>query len=121
MLFNNINNQDEVGRIIEQLIDSDNLHAFYTSSEWLNLRAAVLEVHKFECQHCKAKGFYKKATTVHHIQFVRRHPRLALSKTYFYLEKEYKQLIPLCHDCHEAVHDYRSSKKKEMPLTIERW
>jgi hypothetical protein len=34
----NIHNQDEVGEWIKDLIAADNLHVFYTSSYWLNLR-----------------------------------------------------------------------------------
>ena len=112
--------KDETELWIQRLIDTNNLHAFYTSSLWLNLREEVLDEHKHECQHCKQKGFYKKADTVHHVQYVKKHPRLALSKTYIFQGKEYKNLIPLCHDCHEQVQDYRR-KKKVIPLTEERW
>jgi 5-methylcytosine-specific restriction protein A len=116
----NIHNQDEVGRWVQQLIDENNLHAFYTSSYWLNLREEVLREYKYECQDCKARGWYTKANHVHHIQYVKNHPRLALSKTYIFQGKEYRNLIPLCHDCHEKRHDYRQKKKKK-PLTEERW
>ncbi|EHQ88443.1 putative restriction endonuclease [Desulfosporosinus youngiae DSM 17734] len=113
-------NQDEVGRWVQSLIDSNNIHAFYVSSYWLRLRAEVLLEFKNECRHCKARGFYKRADTVHHVQYVRRYPRLALSKVYIFEGKEYKNLIPLCHNCHEEVHGYRQKKKKK-PLTEERW
>jgi len=116
----NLKNLEEVGRWVRSLIDSNNLHMFYTCSEWLHLRDEVLEEYKHECQHCKARGYYKKANTVHHVQYVRKHPELALSKTYIYNGKEYKQLIPLCHDCHERAHAYRVKNKKK-PLTEERW
>ena len=116
----NIKNQDEVGCWVQKLIDEDNLHAFYTSSAWLNLRKETLREHKNECQDCKSRGFYKKANHVHHVQYVIKHLRLALSKTYIYQDKEYKNLIPLCHDCHEQRHGYRQKEKKE-PLTKERW
>lgn len=75
---------------------------------------------KSECQHCKAKGFYAEATHVHHVQYVKKHPELALSKYYVYNDKEYRNLIPLCHECHEIAHDYRRKKVKR-PLTEERW
>lgn len=102
------------------LIIEDKLHEFYVSPEWRKLRKEVLSEHKHECQDCKAKGFYTKANHVHHVQYVRNHPRLALSKTYTFQGKEYKNLIPLCHDCHEKRHGYRQKEKKE-PLTVERW
>jgi HNH endonuclease. len=118
----NIRNQDEVGRWVQQLIDENNLHAFYTSSYWLNLREEVLREHNYECQICKQKGFYKKANHVHHVQYLRNHPKLALSKTYIFQGKEYKNLIPVCKECHETVcHPERLPKKKKKPLTEERW
>ncbi|KJF26066.1 HNH endonuclease [Clostridium aceticum] len=105
---------------MQNLINTNNLHAFYTSSYWLNLREEILKDHKYECQKCKERGFYKKATHVHHVQYVKKHPRLALSKTYIFQGKEYKNLIPLCHNCHEEEHDHRQRKKKKL-LTEERW
>lgn len=105
---------------IKLLAEKNNLHAFYTCSEWLRLREEVLQEYKHECQKCKGRGFYTKATHVHHVQYVRKHPELALSKTYIYNGKQYKNLIPLCHNCHEEEHDHRQKTKKK-PLTEERW
>ena len=113
-------NLESVRNFVQSLIDANKLHDFYICSAWLKLRAEVLEEHKSECQHCKQKGFYKKADTVHHVQYVRKHPELALSKTYIYKGIEHKNLIPLCHDCHERTHDYRRKNIKK-PLTEERW
>ena len=118
--YMNINNQDEVGAWVQSLIDKNNIHAFYVSTYWLNLRTDVLDEYKHECQHCKAKGFYTKANHVHHVQYVKKHPRDALSKVYIFQGKVRQNLIPLCHNCHEIVHGYRQ-KEKEKPLTIERW
>ena len=112
--------QGQCGKWISKLISQDRLHEFYVSPQWRKLRKQVLEEYKHECQDCKAKGFYTKANHVHHNQFVRKHPRLALSKTYTFKGKEYINLIPLCHDCHEIRHGYRQKEKKK-PLTEERW
>lgn len=112
--------EEQCGRWISRLIEEDRLEEFYSSKEWRKLRKEVLAEHKNECQDCKDKGYYTKADTVHHNQFVRKHPRLALSKVYTFQGKEYKNLIPLCHDCHEIRHGYRQKEKKE-PLTVERW
>ena len=78
----NIINQNEVGRWVQSLIEAENLHAFYISGEWLRLRADVLDEYKHECQHCKNRGYYTEANTVHHVQYVKKHPSLALSKVY---------------------------------------
>ena len=105
---------------IRDLIAANRLHDFYTSSIWLKLRAEVLESDRHECQRCKKRGFYKRADTVHHEQYVKKYPELALSKTYIYNGEERRNLTSLCHTCHEGVHDYRRMKKQK-PLTEERW
>jgi len=118
----NIHNQDEVGAWVQSLIDEDRLHDFYVSRWWLRLRAEVLAEYKYECQDCKAKGFYTKANHVHHVQYVKRHPELALSKFYVYNGKEYRNLVPVCKNCHETVcHPERLRYNKRKPLTVERW
>lgn len=116
----NINDLEAVGKWIQQLINEDRLHEFYTSSAWLKLRDEVLAEDKYECQDCKSRGYYKKASHVHHNQFVKKYPRLALSKLYEYDGKTYRNLVSLCHDCHERRHEYRQKRKKK-PLTEERW
>lgn len=113
-------NQHEVGLWVQGLIDANRIHDFYVSSLWINLRLDVLQEYKGECQHCKDRGYYTKANTVHHVQYVRKHPSLALSKVYVFGGKEIRNLVPLCHACHEIVHGYRK-KKIEKPLTEERW
>ena len=115
-----IYNPDAVGKWIQRLINEGRLHEFYTSSWWLNLREEVLIEFKYECQDCKARGYYRKATHVHHVQYVKKHPRLALSKVYVFQDKVYINLVPLCHNCHELRHGHRQ-KEKRKPLTEERW
>ncbi len=106
---------------IKKCIADDNLHAFYTCGAWIRLRAEVLNDDKTECQMCKAKGRYKKANHVHHVNYVRKHPELALSKTYVDDAGQTKRnLISVCKACHEELHDHRQKEKKE-PLTPERW
>ena len=106
----NTSNQHEVGLWVQGLIDANNIHAFYVSGYWISLRADVLVEYKHECQHCKDRGYYTKANTVHHVQYVRKHPGLALSKVYVFGGKEIRNLVPLCHNCHEIVHGYRKKK-----------
>jgi 5-methylcytosine-specific restriction endonuclease McrA len=112
--------EEQCNQWISKLITENRLEEFYNSKEWRHLRIEVLVEYKYECQMCKAKGFYTKATTVHHVQYVRKHPRYALSKVYIFQGVIYINLIPLCHACHEEVHGYRQKEKKE-PLTEERW
>jgi len=119
----NINNKEEVGRWVQQLIDEDRLHEFYTSSAWLKVRDEVLAEYKNECQNCKRKGKYVKAVIVHHVKHLRDFPELALSKTYIGRDgKEQMQLKPVCRECHEYVeHPERLRWNKKEPLTEERW
>lgn len=104
---------------VKQCIQED-IHRFYTWSKWKTIRAAVLEIDKKECQRCKAKGKYSKATTVHHVNYIKKHPDKALDIWYTFRGQKKRNLISLCHDCHEAVHGYRKVEKKK-PLTEERW
>ncbi len=120
MKYININNQEEIRAWVMELIINNKLHDFYNSGYWNKVKTEVLKDYKYECQDCKARGYYTKTNTVHHEQFVRKHPSLALSKKYIYNGKEYQNLIPLCNTCHEIRHPDRR-KKKEKPLTIERW
>lgn len=99
---------------------AENIHGFYVWGKWKAVRARVLEIDKCECQICKKRGKYTKATTVHHVNYVKRHPELALEIWYTFAGKQRRNLISLCHDCHEEVHGYRKKNIQE-PLTEERW
>lgn len=93
---------------------------FYDSPEWRRLRKEVLAADKFECQLCKEHGLYKRANHVHHVNYLEQHPELALEKLYTDSDGNVKRnLISLCHDCHEKMHNYRAKPK---PVLIpERW
>ena len=96
------------------------IHRFYVWAKWLRVREQVLEMDRHECQDCKAHGRYARATTVHHNQFVKKHPEQALEIWYEFRGNKYRNLVSLCHECHEARHDYRKKNRKE-PVTEERW
>lgn len=99
---------------------AENVHKFYIWSKWENVRRSVLVMDNGECQICKSRGRYSRATTVHHVNYVKRHPELALEIWYEWKGRKKRNLISLCHDCHEEVHGFRK-KKQEAPLTEERW
>lgn len=115
--------QDELEVWINQLIEEDKLRKFYKSKDWRNLSEAVMKEHNYECQHCKKMGIHSKARSVHHVQWVRKHPRLALSRTYMYRGETYANLVPLCEDCHNKEHNKVSLRKKNNIcfLNKERW
>lgn len=107
---------------VQECIRRD-IHSFYTWSKWISVRTQVLEMDKGECQMCKNKyKRYRQATTVHHINHVKHRPDLAL-EIWIHdpaTHEDKRNLISLCHDCHEEAHNYRRPEQKE-PLTEERW
>ena len=94
---------------------------FYDSKEWRKLRKEVLNKHKSECQVCKRKGKYTRATHVHHVMRLEDYPQYALDEYAMRDGQRIKNLEPVCKDCHETVcHPERLRHWKE-PLTKERW
>lgn len=104
----------------KEAADKD-IHKFYTCGKWKKLRAAVLELDKHECQLCRSRGKYTKATTVHHVNYVKQHPELALEIWYEWQGERKRNLISLCRDCHEEVHGYRKKASNKPLITEERW
>lgn len=49
----------------------EDIHRFYVWGPWKKVRREVLQMDHGECQRCKAKKIYTKATTVHHVNYVR--------------------------------------------------
>lgn len=98
----------------------EDIHRFYVWGPWKKVRREVLQMDHGECQRCKAKKIYTKATTVHHVNYVKKHPDMALEIWYEWHGVRKRNLVSLCHNCHEAVHGYRKPEKKET-LTEERW
>ena len=94
---------------------------FYWWPEWQQLRGDVLQLDRFECQRCKARGRYRKATIVHHVQHLKERPDLALS--IWDPDSGERQLISVCKACHEAEHPeaLRKFEPRKDPLTPERW
>lgn len=107
---------------LKKLIREGNTHEFYVAPEWRRLRKEVLDEQKNECQEHKHRGGYHKANHVHHVNHLREHPELALSK--WYMDKDgraQQNLIAVCKECHETVcHPERLRKAKKQPWP-ERW
>lgn len=106
----------------EQCARNDPLK-FYRSTAWEKKRLEVLQLDKYECQRCKENKRYSKATTVHHVNEFKLRPDLGL-EIYYEDPAEHKtkrNLISLCHSCHEEVHGHRHDTKEIKPLTEERW
>ena len=111
---------------IRALIDAGKVIVFYKSDEWLGLRDEVLEEYHYECQRCLSQGILKRADMVHHVNEIKNRPDLALKKTYIDADgKEQINLLPLCNQCHNVVHDkfaaWRAAHESEKFTNEERW
>jgi 5-methylcytosine-specific restriction endonuclease McrA len=108
---------------IRRLIAADKIEQFYFTKDWKELRLDVLEELHFECQECLKKGNYTEAVCVHHINEVRHRPDLALSKYYIdHQGKQQRNLVPLCNQCHNDVHDKLGEwQNKDKFTNEERW
>lgn len=110
---------------IWQLIRDGQIVKFYKSDDWTELRLDVLTEQHYECQRCLEHGAYTRAEMVHHVNEVRKVPRLALSK--FYIDKDgkkQKNLLALCNKCHEIIHDRANTsphKAAKRFTNEERW
>ena len=92
----------------------------YLTKEWRRKRKQTLIKDKYECQKCKAKGMYSRATCVHHVKHLEGHPELALED--FYTDehgRQHRQLLSLCDACHKEEHKELYVAKPV--LTPERW
>lgn len=109
---------------IKRLISDNRLDRFYNDYYWRRLAHTVLTEQHNECQQCKARGKYTRATIVHHANYLRKRPDLAYSRTYIDSNgREQKQLIALCHDCHEQIHQrgaYKAQSAKKF-TNEEKW
>ena len=93
---------------------------FYNSALWEKTRDAVLEMDHHECQDCKAKGVYTQAECVHHNYFFKLYPHWGVSVWVDVGGEKKRNLVSLCHACHETRHGHRQKEEKR-PLTVERW
>lgn len=93
---------------------------FYDSAEWKKLRAEVLALDHHECQECKAKGIYKRATIVHHVKHI--DERWDLRAKIF--DGDERQLVSVCAECHNRLHPERFEDRETSGkdgLTEEWW
>lgn len=106
---------------LRELIAAGNEKAFYFWHEWrFDVRPAVLDLDRRECQQCKRRGRYRRGYIVHHIKHLKDAPELALS---VYAPDGSRQLETVCKSCHEEYHPESLQKYKPhaQPITSERW
>jgi 5-methylcytosine-specific restriction endonuclease McrA len=93
---------------------------FYLTPGWRHRRRDVLKADRYECQYCKAKGFYKRAVSVHHVNPIEQFPELALEMYYIDADgKTKRNLMSACDKCHKEEDDNR--RKKDKSLNEEKW
>lgn len=106
---------------LQAQIDAGCEHTFYCCAPWKNCREKVLKLDHYECQVCKARGKYRRASIVHHVKNLTDRPDLALS--IYDPDTGERQLISVCKRCHEDLHP--ESQRKTQPageqVTQERW
>ena len=105
---------------VKALIDTPRSVKFLQSKPWRKKREYLFRKHNYECLRCKERGRYSRAVILHHVWFKEKYPELALAEFYYSGGKPYMQLMPVCNDCHEEIHEHRHAKKRE-PITPERW
>ena len=76
--------------------------AFYSSKAWQDCRNEYIKRAHYLCEDCLAKGIYKPATIVHHIEELTplniHRPEIATG---------FDNLRAVCRECHNEHHDNR--------------
>ena len=73
---------------------------FYNSAEWKNLRNQKFFDADGLCELCRKNGIIKESKEIHHIIPIEEDWSKRL---------DYDNLIALCSDCHNAIHNRQSS------------
>lgn len=72
------------------------LDSFYKTKKWKRKRDIILRRDEYTCQECKRYGKTIPATIIHHVFPLESFPDLKLVND---------NLISLCNNCHEAMHN----------------
>lgn len=77
----------------------------YDDVRWKKKRNAILRRDRYKCVRCARYGISRQATEVHHIKPVDEYPELAF---------EDRNLLSLCHACHNAQHPEKSTQMQRV-------
>lgn len=73
--------------------------SFYSSAAWQDCRNEYMKCARYLCEDCMARGIYKPAKEVHHIEELTPEniyrPEISLN---------FNNLVALCKECHKARH-----------------
>ncbi|MEK4494485.1 HNH endonuclease [Ureibacillus sp. FSL W8-0352] len=78
---------------------------FYDTKAWRRKRKSILARDGHECRECKRYGRSREAKTVHHCNPIETHWEFRLKSW---------NLISLCFQCHELMHDRESHTLTEL-------
>jgi len=106
---------------IRNLIAAGEPERFYKSRYWRELSRQIIAENHNECYMCREAHKVARAVLVHHVKPLRDHPELAYSKTYTDSDGEHVQLMPLCFNCHEKIHERGAYSKPSGYQNIEKW
>lgn len=85
------------------------VNPFYKSRRWLIARETILRRDGYMCQESKRYGKTREATTVHHIFPLDSYPEYAF---------ETWNLISLCADAHDAMHDRKTGRLSDLGMDL---
>lgn len=98
---------------IQKMISNNDLSPFYKDDRtWRSLALEIIRINHNECAMCRQQGKYTPAKLVHHIKPLRQAPELAYDRD---------NLMPLCHDCHERIHERGAYSKRQGYRNTEKW
>lgn len=108
---------------IKKLIAAGNEYAFYNDYYWRKLSHAIIREQHGECQICRSRGRYGKGTITHHVNHLKDRPDLAYARYYIADDgSRQRNLIAVCRNCHEALHQIEWHKKiKQRYQNEEQW
>ena len=84
---------------------------FYKTKQWERMRDSILRRDAYTCQRCRRYGRMTGARHVHHIYPFEDYPELALKPW---------NLISLCQQCHNRMHDRDTHELTEEGLKLQR-
>ena len=80
---------------------------FYSSAAWQDCRNEYMKCAHYLCEDCMARGIYKPAKEVHHIEELTpmniHRPEIALN---------FANLVALCKECHKARHNKQCEARR---------
>lgn len=79
----------------------------YTNKKWRNKRLFILSRDRYKCQECNRYGKSKEADTVHHIYEAGKYEELRYTNW---------NLVSLCHNCHNKMHNRETNELTEKGL-----